>query len=397
MYIKRNKNKLMKTIFYTLVILFLSFSVAAQERTVKVDFESSSFENNPKIPYDQPFGIIGDVGKDISFVKVNILSQGKREVLEEYTWNRIKANTSGSFTVVIPPVLKSNTTYDFEIITYKEISKEQRLKLLNELEKKVRFFLTNNLYFDGKNVNVNKPKKVFEQLEELINESLLFFESKNLLPIQAPSSLVLEELKNLDDFKFGRFFKKTSREEKKDIANELLDKKIDQLVGLISSELTPFINSQLVQHHRMAIVSSVETDKETFSLPINFGMYAWNKTLTADNTETGNFEFTPAIGFTIPFSNKSSLKNRSRVFDSFGFSAGVLLKPVTDIAGNKFTTPGLDVPIYTGFGIRMFKIARINAGVLLLDEKGSNNFDKLTIIPTAGIAFELNLWMGIKK
>ena len=287
--------------------------------------------------------------------------------------------------------------YDFEITTYKEITMEQKEVLLQELENKVRFFLANNLYFDGKNVNVNKPKEVYKQLDQLISESLGFFESKNSLPIQAPSSLVLEELKNQEDFKFSRFFKKTNRMERKDVANELVDEKIEQLVALVSAELRPFINSQLVQHHRKVIVKSVETDTEPFSLPINFGMYAWNKTVTANNTETSNFEFTPGVGFTIPFSNKSKLNVRSRMFDSFGFSAGVLLKPIEDANGTKYTTRGINLPIYTGLGLRMFKVVRLNAGVLFLDEKGSNNFNKLTIIPTAGLTFELNLWLGIKK
>jgi hypothetical protein len=255
----------------------------------------------------------------------------------------------------------------------------------------------NNIYFDGKNVVVNKPKEVYNKLNQLITESFKHFESKNFIPIQAPSSLVLEELKKQSDFRFGRFFKRTTQMERDDIAKEFVSEKVEHLVALIKSELAPFTNSQLVQHHRHVNVKSVETDKEPFTLPVNIGMYAWDKTASINNTSVHNINFTPGVGLTIPFNNKSQLISRSRMFDSFGFSAGVLLKPVVDNNGIEFLTPGVNLPVYTGLGFRVFKVARFNAGVLILGEKGNQGFDNLSVIPTAGLALELNLWMGIKK
>ncbi len=376
----------------------LAFLVSvAQERAVTIDFESGSFVNQPNIPFDKPFGIVGNASKDIEFVKVNILRAGKDKVLHSFVWNRIDGNESENFNIVVPPVLTSNTEYDFEIITYKSLSLAQKSALLKNVEDKVRFFLLNNLYYDGKNVNVNKPKKVYEQLAQLIQETFQFQESKNLIPLQAPSSLVLEELKRQSDFKFSQFFKKASRNEKNDIANELISEKTEHLVALISSELMPFINSQMVQHYRKVNVLAVETDHEPFSLPVNFGMYGWNKTVNINNTDAQNIEFTPAIGFTIPFSGKSRLASNTRWVDAFGFSARILLKPVEDVNGTEFVTPGVDVPVYAGLGLRFFKIVRLNAGILILDEKGEQSFNKLTLIPTVGLALELNLWLGIKK
>ena len=85
------------------------------------------------------------------------------------------------------------------------------------------------------------------------------------------------------------------------------------------------------------------------------------------------------------------------MFDSFGFSAGVLFQPVVDNNGTEFVTPGVNLPVYTGLGFRVFKVVRFNAGVLVLGEKGNQDFDNLSVLPTAGLALELNLWMGIKK
>lgn len=312
-------------------------------------------------------------------------------------WNRYEGNSSQSFSIVVPPVLKSNTKYDFEIITYKLINANQKKELIKSVENRVRYLLANNIYFDGKNSNVNKPKQVYEQLSQLIQESFQYFESKNLISIQAPSSLVLEELKKQSDFKFSSFFKKVKKVEKDEVANELIDKKIEHLVDLIKSELEPFINSQVVQHFRQVNVKAVETDKEPFTLPINVGMYAWNKTVNIDNISVENTSFTPGAGITIPFNSKSRLATKSKLLDSFGISVGVLFNAIEDANGTEFVTPGVGVPVYTGLGFRVFKVVRFNVGTLILGEKGTENLNKLTFTPTVGVALELNLWLGIKK
>lgn len=382
--------------FAFMLILFLP-CLNAQERIVKVDFESGSFYNNPRIPYDQPFAIMGESGRDIEFVKVNIFYEGKSYVLNSFIWNRIENNISETFNIVVPPILRSNTKYDFEVISYKLLAKTQKEDLLKNVEDRIRFLLRNNIYFDGKNVVVNKPKDVFNKIDQLISESFQHYESKNLILIQAPSALVLEELRKQSDFRFSRFFRRADRIERDDIANKLITEKVEHLVSLISSELASFTNSQLVQHHRQANITSVETDKEPFTLPVNIGMYAWDKTVSINNASAKNFDFTPGAGLTIPFNNKSKLASRTRMFDSFGFSAGVLFKPVIDNNGTEFVTPGVNLPIYTGLGFRVFKVARFNAGVLIIGEKGGQGFDNLSVIPTAGLALELNLWMGIIK
>ena len=388
---------MIKIIFTSLLIFLSTISFFGQERSVKIDFESGTFYNTPRIPFDETFAIVGEAGKDIEMVKVNISFDNKDYILHSYLWNRIEKNSSETFNIMVPPVLRSNTKYDFEIITYKLLSYAQKVELLKTLESRIRFLLKNNIYYDGKNVIVNKPKNVYEKLQKLISESLQYHESKNGIPSEMSSLLVLQELEKQNDFKFSRFFKKTTRVEKNDKTNELINEKVEHLVNLISSELAPFINSDVVQHYKTVNVKSVETDKERFTLPVNVGMYSWNKSVDINDTSVDNLDFTLGIGLTLPFNNKSRLAMKSRILDSFGFSIGVLLEPIVDAEGTEYVTPGIDLPVYTGLGFRMFKVVRFNAGILILGEKGDDNLEKLSIIPTVGLALELDLWMGIKN
>lgn len=388
----------MKKILVLANCLMMSILLFAQQRSVKIDFESGSFANNPRIPFDQPFSIQGDLGKDIELVKVNISYAGKDYSLQSFIWNRVESNQSGTFSIVVPPILKSSTKYDFNVMAYKSMSDEDKEALLQTVRNRVRFLLMNNIYFNGNNVIINRPKEVFRQLEQLIKESLGYCESKNSIAVQTPSNLVLEELKKQSRFSFSQFFKGKDIIEKDSIASELVSEQTEHIVDLISADLAPFFNSQLVYQYRIVKVTSVETDREPFTLPVNIGMYAWDKTANINNVSVKNINFTPGVGLTIPFNNKSKFAYRKRMFDEFGWSAGVLLRPITDAHGTEFVTPGVNLPIYTGLGFRAFKALRFNAGVIVLGEKGTTTgFNNLSILPMIGLALELNLWMGVKK
>jgi len=380
-----------------IVVLLLSSSILlfAQERTVKIDFETGSFKNNPNIPSDKPFLIQGEAGKDIEMVKVNIFNENKNYILHSFVWNRCASNNTETFNIVIPAVLRSNSRYDFEIITYKLMSENQKQILLAEMENRIRFFLQNNIYFNGRDVSIRRPKDVYKKLKTLIDESLFHQESKNAIGYQTPSSLVLNELEKQNEFRFSGFLKQKTNVERDSIANQMISRKIEHLTSLIISELQPYVNSQLVQHHRKTEVKSVPTDKEPFTLPVNAGMYLWDMALY-DNPSVHNINFTPGAGITIPFKSKTKFAARHSLFDSFGFSAGILFDQIKDADGNEYTTPGVNLPVYTGLGFRVFKVVRLNAGVLILGEKGTQDFSNLSVIPTVGMSLELNLWMGIK-
>ncbi len=391
----KNKFYLILTVLF---VVFTSTLLVAQERVVRVDFESNSFVNQPKVPFDEPFVIQGEMGSEIEYVQVFIRNEGSKWDLGHFSWNRIPENQTETFNIVIPPVLTSNSKYDFEIITYTRLSYAQKEKLVKSLRDRVAFYINNSFEFDGKNVSIKKPKKVYKGLKKLIDEALCYQVSKNGVSYLAPTKLILDELEKQNDFKFKKVLKGSKTVERNDLANALILEKVNLITDMVMSELMPFFNTDLVQHYRVANVSSVSTDKEPFTLPINLGMYAWNKSVSvSDNVKIKNTNFTTGAGVTVPFKNKKQFKNSANFVDSFGLSAGVLFQPIKDANGTEYVTPGVNLPVYTALGLRFFKVVRLNAGVVVIGEKGVQNFSKLSVTPTVGLALELDLWLGIKK
>ncbi|MFP4664611.1 MAG: hypothetical protein ACLFM1_09310 [Bacteroidales bacterium] len=178
----------------------------------------------------------------------------------------------------------------------------------------------------------------------------------------------MDELKKQSDFRFKAFFRHSEEEKNSEAVRKLIDDKVDHLVGLCMSELRPYLNNNLVQQYRLAKVKSVSADKEPFTLPVNVGMYAWNKSASFNDATINNTNLTFGAGLTIPFKNKSYFASKMKLFDSFAYSIGVLVQPVQDASGNEFVTPGIRLPVYTGLGFRMLKVLRVNAGVIILRE-----------------------------
>lgn len=379
-------------------LLFTAFMVVSgQERVVVVDFESNSFRNNPVIPFDKPFIIQGEISGEIEYVEITIRNENSRKELYSFVWNRYGKNVSESFDIVVPEILISNSKYDFEINTYMAMSDFQKEQLIGKLQDRIGYYLRNNISYDGSSIQINKARVVYRDLAGLIDEALLYYRSKNSVRKPELSTLILEELERYSDYKFGTLMNRQGAVEKDSIAAGIIDNKVKDLSEVVLSEVIPYINSELVQLDRRVNVKSVSTDKEVFTLPVNVGMYAWSKSIDITNTTVNNMDFTPGIGVTLPFSNKSSILAKSKSIDGFGLSLGVLLNPVKDANGAEYITPGINLPVYAGLGLRFFKVLRLNAGALILAEKGIQDFSNISVLPTAGVVFELNVWAGIKK
>jgi hypothetical protein len=370
--------------------------VFAQDRIVKVNFETNCFQNSPSLPYNNPFLIEGEVFKDVEYVSVSIFNEHSKKEINSYTWNRHDKNKTETFTITVSPILKSNSKYDFLVSTYKKMSENQKISLAKNLKSRIIFYLKSHFEFDGSKVIIDKPKNVFKGIKQLIEEALTFQKSKNGFSYNAPSDLVLHQLENHRHFRFKRFLRGKKINEKDSVATKLINEKVESMADLIISELTPFFNSDLVQQYNSVFIHSIPTDKEPFSLPINAGMYAWSMNTDVNNVSQQTTDVTFGVGLSFPFIHKTRFK-KSKIFDGVAFSMGVLTNPLQDANGRELATPQVELPVYGALGVRLFKIIRINAGTLFVNEKGTQNFNNIEFIPTFGVGLELNLWLGIKK
>lgn len=367
----------------------------SQSEIVKLDAENGSFKNFPLLPYGQSFLLEGEVMKTIQMVEVSISYASAKKVLNTYQWNRAENNLSETFEMYISNPLKPNEAYDFEIITLHLMNDAEKDSLRENLNHRIFYYLKHQISVDGKHISIENPQKVVQGLNQLIGDATIHQRSKNGITFNGLSSLVENEIKKMGELKLKKLLKKKRTDNQDSLSNEILDSKLNYLSEIILSEITPFLNSELLTQKTKLNITGVETKKERFSLPINAGMYVWNTNSQINNVNVSNTSITPGLGITIPFSRGLRIKKKS--INSFGLSLGVLTQPVTNANGDRLVTPSINLPLYGALGVKFFNLIRVNAGTLVVSKMGNNSVNNLQFFPTIGVSLELNLWLGIKK
>jgi hypothetical protein len=375
------------------IAILVCFQVTlAQNKIIKVDFENGSFKNFPKLPFNDAFILEGEVSKDVSLVQVEVAYSNGKKPLNTYYWNRSDQNNSESFEMIISNSLKSDTKYDFNITTFGSITPEKKIDLEESLRKRIIYYLKNQTVIKGKKISIESPRQLYSGLNSLISEALTYHRSKNGIEFKEISKLVETEICKLRGEKLLRL-RRADRSQQDSIHNAQLQDKLDYISTIVIAEIQPFISSELVYQTKVLRISGVETEKDRFTLPINAGMYVWN--VNGSNSSISTTSITPGFGITFPFSR--SLKIKDRNITSLGLSVGVLSEAISNANNEKLVTPGVNLPVYTAVGIKMFNLIRLNAGTLIVNQKGTGSVNKLQFIPTLGVSLELNLWLGVNK
>ncbi len=386
----------MKIKFILLLLLgIFNNQIIAQNEIIKIDFENRSFQNATQLPFGKAFIIEGRIPNKIDLVEISLSNEGNAQFLNTYLWDRAADNLSNDFEIFVSNPLKPNSSYDVSITTFQKMSGNQKQVLKDELIKRVVFYLKNQIDVDGNNIKINEPRKIVQRLDELIKDAILYQRSLNGIQFEGLSRLVEDEIYKLKEVKLKSFFKKSKSASKMDVSQNLLNEKINYLADLVMTEVNPFLNSELVQQVKYFKIIAIETEKDRVTLPINAGLYVWNTSANVNNLKVSNTSITPGLGLTLPFKRGFKIKDHS--INSFGLSIGILTKAIEDANGIKYTTPAINLPVYTTLGFKIFNLIRINAGTLIVSELGINNVKSLKFYPTFGVALELNLWMGLNK
>ncbi|WP_146194197.1 hypothetical protein [Brumimicrobium oceani] len=377
------------------MLSLLSFGYAnAQSQIIKLDSENGSFKNFPILPDNEVFAIEGEIDKSIKLVEIAISEEksGKDPVL--YSWNRSLNNNSESFSVIITQPLKAGATYDFTITTFKSLETEAKKKILGNILIRSHHLIQSEVILKKNEIRVNDTKGLIKGLNEIAHQGIALQRSRNGIEFNGLSGLVESEIKKLNKLKIKNLMRKRKTIEKDSISVAALNKKIDYLTELILTEIKPFISSELVEQYRKYVITEVKTRKGNFTLPINGGLYAWNLNSNINNVSFSNTGLTPGVGFTLPFKRSFSVKGKS--ISSLGLSLGVLTNKLEDGNGDRYGTPTINLPVYGALGVNIFRVIRVNAGVLMVSNL-DNPTNKLKFLPTFGIALELDAWIGVRK
>lgn len=377
-----------------LTVTLIGFISIAQSQIIKLDEETGSFKNLSTLPTYEKFSIEGEIKKSIDLVEIQINKSRSKESTS-YTWNRPLGNSSNNFEVRITDGLFGNSSYDFDIRTYKMIPENEKEAHLSSLIRKIYVYLDQQIILRKNELKIDNSKEVLRILDDIILKSTELQRSKNGLKIHPLSDLVRQELRKIDKIKIKRFLRKKNDDFNIALTEETKNNKVKYITSLILSEITPFFNSELVQVDRIYTVNNVPTERDKFTLPINAGAYAWTTSADFNKIGASNSGVSAGVGLSLPIWRNYSIKGKK--MPSISLSLGVLVTPIRDENGMRLSTPGLNIPVYGAIGFNFLRVIRLNVGVLAVAEHKVAKVNTLYWLPTVGLTFELDTWIKLKR
>lgn len=377
-----------------LTLVMIGFASISHSQIIKLDEETGSFKNLSTLPSYENFSIEGEVKTNIVLVEVQVNKVRSKEVIS-YSWTRSISNKSNNFEVRITDGLYGSSNYDFDIRTYKAMTADEKEAHLSSLIRKIYVYLDQQIIIKKNELSIDNSKQVLNILDDIIAKSTELQRSRNGLTIEPLSDLVRQELRKIDKIKIKRFLRKKNDDLNIAMTQEAKASKVKYITSLILSEITPFFNSELVQVDRIYTINNIPTEKDKFTLPINAGAYAWSTSPDFNKIGAANSGLSAGVGVTFPIWRNYSLKGKK--MPSVGLSLGVLVTPIHNEDGVRLSTPGINIPVYGAIGFSFLKVIRLNVGVIAVAEHKVSKVNSLYWIPTVGLTFELDAWLGLRK
>lgn len=363
-----------------------------QTMILKLDASSGVFKNIDRLPAQKPFIVEGEIEGEVLFVEMEIKRKGRGRT-DFYIWNRTFADKGSSFEIVVNESLLSNSEYDLKLVTYKELSLENKNVILKNLIQKVYSYIDAHITIERNRLTIQNPKEVSRNLNYLLLEAMCLQKSRNGVYFKALSGLFEKEVERHNGTRIQ--YKRRFSREQENSTSEMRKKTVEYLVRLVYDEVLPFYESELVQVYRQYNILGMKTEREKFTLPINAGVYGYTTSSTLNKIATGNSGVVPGVGITLPITRDYSVNGKK--IPSVGVSFGVLTTPIRDSKGIVYSTPVINVPIYGAIGVVFLHVVRLNAGVLFVAPHKTGAISELHFYPTMGLTFELEGWLGLKR
>lgn len=376
-----------------LIALVITCSVSGQEfsRVVNYDVLKNILYGGAPLPAEEVFrvnGFLPDVAERVELIIYEKKLRG--EPVEQLAFNRPFNLAIDQFEFQVSP-LHSDKQYVFQFRYFAAATPEQlrvlQLSLNSNLEAAVR---ANFQFRKNRIVSQQTSKQLIKTLNQVVIQGLSDFRLANGRVFEGFSTLCEEKIRqiertNLRNARFNIALRSKSHSQKVQYAEKL----IDELIGLLTSEVSQFLSpNMLIQIEEKTVVT--RTEKLPGFIPVNIG---YSIVYFGGNFENFNYSNTPYLGLSLPLANKTFNKYLGDASLSFGF----LFNNITN-ENQEYSGPFIGRPLYAALGYRFFNVARVHIGGTLMSEvQGNGEPVGLLLRPMAGLSLELNVWIGFNK
>ncbi len=382
----------------TILVLFGFYSESyAQYEAVVFDYALSYFNNGQPLPAEEKLLFSGPTSPETQLVKVGVYNPKSDQELYHALWKRNRGETANNYRIPFNFRLKGNETYDIHVSHYARLQNSDKSSLKNNLEQGLYFLIDELVVIEEEKVNLAVSKSSFlKELNRVVFKTLDPYVFENEWEFEGFSQTARLYINQVEK-KFDNPQEDSTHSLKADMNRHYRDK-VETLYQLVRREIAPIFDQQILLLTDKQVVRDYPTEKISGSLAISAG---YGGVYLDGEWDDFTYDSAPYIGLSFPLSRRI---NTNPVLNNTSISIGAFISDFEDKSGNDITGPIFGKPYFVGLGYRLFRFVRLNAGAVILEEKGTSMADngnvsietsEIKIRPFIGISAEINLTIGL--
>lgn len=395
--------KLIQHFLLSFLLVGIAQTMFAQYEPAVFDYTNAYFNNGQALKAEANLMFSGPVSRKIERVEIGLYRAKGSEKRPLYTgiWKRNFGNMQENFNMPFNYKLKGDANYDWKVDFFREISKEEKEELRKSIYAATDNYLDQNFMINGHKVKMlNSIESVMSDLNAIVKESMTYYRNESEIVFPGFSDIIRRGMKSLMGRKLtnaesANFTDNDDVNKKQSARAELFQKRLSELKTVAHNEIDQVMNTHLLVRADSRKVVDYPTEHTKNELAVNIG---YGAVYFSGDLQKLDYGRAPYAGLSFPLGN-SALSGR--FMSNSSISVGAFFNNFKDLNENTITGPIVGRPFYVGYGYRMFRFLRLNAGAAFLQSDANNNginnlnTNSIAIRPYIGISAEIKLWMGL--
>jgi len=389
-----------KPVLATLIVLAAPATLLAQFQSVVFEPSRGLLNGGLPLPAETSWMITGPVAQRIGLVEARIYEDA--ELKHEWAagrWERTEWSSAVTFSLPMDRMLRGSEEYTVVLGFYEAMPDAELTALADLLCDHLSAYVDQGVEISRNRTRLLKPlSRMMEELDILVNRGTVEQRSRLGLPFPGFSQLVEDKLGSLHSTRLStaRFsFKKEEEGSKADERVAFAREQIAELKKLIHAEARMYLAREIMVMRDRAAFTSMKSEHTLSTVALNLGFGGLYLSGPVDDI---SYSTAPFAGVSLPFGRRAF---SSRFLSNSSLSVGVFLNNFEDELGKEITGPVIGRPLYLGYGYRIFRMVRLNAGGALLQRSvmgaDGGTSDEISVRPFVGASIEFNLWIGMGK
>lgn len=389
-----------RTLSVTTTLLFFGLAVSGQYQPVVFDPATNLLGNGQPLPAEKQWSITGPVSSDIGIVEARVYEDAAMKHLATTgRWERTELSDAPTFNINLDQKLRGNDKYTVVLGFYGSIGREASDTLAARLSAYIDAYVDQSVDVSSNRTRLTKPvDQVMDELNIIVRRGADNYRSRLNQPFQGFSQLVEDKLDRLNDTRLSDakyMFKKKEDEGQRSQRIDMANHEIASVKAMLNAELHSYLDREMMVLRDRTVLTDQTTEHTPNTVSLNVGYGGIYNSGDANDLSYGQ---APYVGISFPLGRRAF---SSRFWSNSSISLGAFLQNTQDTDGSTLTGPLIDRPIYLGYGYRVFRMIRLNAGGTLV-QKDMLNIDggkssSLEVRPFLGVSIEINLWLGLGK